>query len=321
MATELPPLDVRIPNWDVEDLIPRVCPICGSDPPPPLFRRPDGLFVALCDACRTYLVSPAPSEKQLARFYSTYDAEHRLANEMSPKSLERAYRSVDPLVDLKVRELSSLMVFRGANVLDVGFGRAFLLHCFRELGATAYGVELDGKAVQYARSLGIENVFQGTLDDLPQGVRFDLVSMKELVEHPLDPLALIERACSLLNPGGLMMIYTPNGGAAAFEQHPTTFRIDLEHMQYFTTETCGYLARRLDLRIVHLETLGFPILEGVRRSVAKNRGSLKARIATAARACPGFPALDRVRRRLANNPAADERRGVYKLFCILQKPA
>jgi 2-polyprenyl-3-methyl-5-hydroxy-6-metoxy-1,4-benzoquinol methylase len=320
MATELPPLDVRIPKWDIEDLIPRACPICGSVSPPPRFRRPDGLFVGLCGTCYTYFVSPAPSERQLASFYSTYDRDHRLAGEVSPKGLARAYRGIDPLADLKVRELSSLMAFRGAKVLDVGFGRAFLLHCFKQLGATPYGVELDGKAVEYARSLGIENVFQGTLDDLPEGVRFDLVSMKELVEHPLDPMALIERACGLLKEGGLLMIYTPNGGAAEREEHPTTFRIDLEHMQYFTMETCGYLARRLNFRIVHLETLGFPILKDVGRSVAESRRRLRAGMVKLARSCPGFAPLNRARRRWANNPAADERRGVYKLFCILQKP-
>ena len=35
------------------------------------------------------------------------------------------------------------------------------------MGAAAYGVELDPKAVEYARQLGIQNVFCGTMSDLP----------------------------------------------------------------------------------------------------------------------------------------------------------
>lgn len=206
------------------------------------------------------------------------------------------------------------MPFEGARVLDVGFGRAYLLYCLQTLGAIAHGVDLDEQAVAYARALGLTHAEQGTIDSVAAGP-YDLILMTDLVEHPLQPLALLTRARDLLGPRGLLLLSTPNGELADRAGDHTALRVDLEHMQYLTPRSCTYLASDLGLELVHLECLGFPALANLTGEAPRPN-----RLRAALRALPGFAALSRLRQRLAA-PASRERQGAYRLLCILRKPA
>ena len=53
-ALQLPPLDARIPQWNLSDLIERSCPICNSNNTGRELIRPDKLSVQLCNNCNTY---------------------------------------------------------------------------------------------------------------------------------------------------------------------------------------------------------------------------------------------------------------------------
>jgi 2-polyprenyl-3-methyl-5-hydroxy-6-metoxy-1,4-benzoquinol methylase len=316
---ELPPLDARIPAWDFEDLCERACPVCGGSGAAPRFVRPDRLVVRRCDGCTTYFVSPAPSAAQLDAFYARYDEQHRRDPPMSVAELRRAYLRSPANADFRLRELASLRPLAGAQVLDVGFGRARMLFDAMRLGAVPHGVELDEQAIAIARALGITRVTRGTLDDLPADALYDAILLCDLIEHPLAPLDVLAAAARRLAPGGHLLVWTPNGSAADREPAPTTFRVDLEHMQYFTPRSLGRAAGETGLVVVHLETVGFPDLAGIDRP--RDRGPAPgARFRERLRALPGFAALNRMRRGLLAGSLPDERDGVYGLFALLEKP-
>lgn len=186
------------------------------------------------------------------------------------------------------------------------------------------GVELDAQAIEFARFLGID-VFQGNIADLADASKFDLITLLDLVEHPLDPMGMLRKSAELLLEGGLLLIWTPNGDYSGREKGQTTFRVDLEHMQYFTPKTCLFIASELKLDVIHLETLGFPALEGIDKPLAKNEAPaspLKGRL----KSIPGFAVVNDIRRRLiaclrGGKQVPDDRSGSYHLFCIMRKPA
>lgn len=316
---KLPQLDVRIPKWNKDDLLVRNCPICDSPNVVGVYERPDGLNVQVCKQCSAFSISPGPSEAQLNSFYENYDESHRRAKEMDIQQVLAQYQHADTSTDLRLKELSSIMNFEGARVLDIGFGRAFLLYCMKEAGAIPYGIELDPVAVELAHALGVNNAVQSSIDEFNPGIKFDLVILNDVIEHPLLPMDLLKKAVDLLAPNGLLMIWTPNGDYS--QNHPDciTFRVDLEHMQYLTTESCLSIASELKMKVAHLETLGFPALEGITESKlerANNALTLKSML----KSTPGFSILNSLRHRLINTPGRDERAGSYNLFCILQKP-
>jgi len=238
---------------------------------------------------------------------------------MNTGDLVASYADIDPFADMRIRELSSLMKFENARVLDIGFGRAQFLHCLAILGATPFGLELDTQAIELAGRLGIDT-FTGDVVDFVTEHEYDLISLLDFVEHPLHPMDTLQRAAELLAPRGLLVLWTPNGDVADLEDDPIVFRVDLEHMQYFTPDTCLFAASELRLRIVHLETVGFPVTRGIDKPLTGDDSPLRF-LERKMKHAPWFNALDRLRCRLvrAFQDEAEDRTGVYNLFCIMQK--
>lgn len=317
MTVRLPPLDARIPPWNLDELVARPCPYCGTVVAEAYCIRPDELIVRECRQCRAFFVSPAPTERQLSNFYAHYDTDHRWDAPMTPAELLAMYRDRGPLCDFRVRELSSMMAFAGKRVLDVGFGRAHFLWCLQSLGADVHGIELDDQAIAFARELGIAQVRKATIDACADDRPYDLIVLNDIVEHPLEPAKLLQGCANLLVPGGLMLIWTPNGGAARGIAAPVTFRVDLEHMQYLTPEACARMAGVLGLQIAHFETYGFPSVENIDRPRSRNGGG--SFVKRAAKSVPGLAKTVRLIREWRSRPT-DERLGAYHLFCIYQKP-
>lgn len=316
---KLSPLDARIPNWNFNELVERNCPICASVDHNSCFIRPDNLNVRLCKHCNTFFVSPSPSEAQLFSFYSNYDENHGRGSSISLDEIRNKYIKTEPLSDLRIKELKSLTSLTNSKVLDVGFGKAQFLFLLKKLGAIPYGLELDKKSIEIAKALGIDNIYSRVLEDMPKDFRCNVISFNDLIEHPLNPMSLLNTACSFLDRDGFILIWTPNGDIANNEENPTTLRVDLEHMQYLSPDTCIYIASKLNMRIVHLETLGFPALEGIDRPSIKKQNTIK-RIKKAIKLIPGISTINSMRSKFKKpTPKGNERLGSYHLFCILQK--
>ncbi len=317
----LEPLDRRIPDWNMHRLVKRRCPFCNGDGTP-RFIRPDGLRLNHCGRCDAMFVSPAPDGQQLDEFYATYFSIHRqreLAQHKRDRLLVKEMFDLDPVNDEKASILGSLVPMTGRRVLDVGFGLGQNLLLLHKLGADVSGIDTDSDAVAFAQKhLGLRQIRQCRLADLPLEERYDLITLHDLIEHPLQPLHMLRHALRHLAPGGYLSIWTPNGMHPAADDEPIQFRVDLEHMQYLTVRTAAFLALELDMTIVHLTCTGTPrltqlaSLAGHPSPVQKTRRAIRYLFGN----LPGMVRLTRLRRAMRPQP----RRGTYHLFVVLQKP-
>jgi 2-polyprenyl-3-methyl-5-hydroxy-6-metoxy-1,4-benzoquinol methylase len=309
---QLPDLDKRILVWDVEKLIPRNCPVCKKKGHP-MFVRPDGLCVKLCNRCDTFFVSPSPTDIQLSKFYLGYDKHHRNAKQVNGAQLRKMYLKTNPNSDYRYQVFTSLIAMQGKRVLDVGFGRGFFLYFFKQLRAKVTGIELDDYTIQYAHeNLEIEDIIKTDILKINEREKFDVILFMDLVEHVLEPFEYLKKAKMLLNPGGIIAIFTPNASFALQESAPILFRVDLEHMQYFSNTTCNYLAQKLGLTIVHLENVGYPSLKNLTEDQ-----SVKVRIK---KVIKGFPGFEDAYRFWKKHFCQDfSRTGHYHLFCVFKK--
>ena len=224
---------------------------------------------------------------------------------------------MNPLADIKVGEIARSTTLQGARALDVGFGLGLTLVLLRKLGTHVAGIDLDPDAVAFARNhLGIKDVRQCDFMDLQADELFDVITLHDVIEHPLDPMALLKKARSLLNPGGLLSIWTPNGSYLTEEQDPIQLRVDLEHMQYLSLQTCSIIAQRLGFTVVHFEALGEPRLESIARLSGADTGGWKKRVRGVVKNIPGFARLNALRKELV---APDARKGKYHLFCLMKR--
>jgi 2-polyprenyl-3-methyl-5-hydroxy-6-metoxy-1,4-benzoquinol methylase len=270
-----------------------------------------------CIGCGSYYISPSPSETQLDEFYSKYDQVHRNKPKISGNQLLKELEKSDPEEDYRFQTIKSLINLKSKKVLDVGFGRGFFLYHFNKLGATVTGLELDPDAIKYAKeNLGLTDIHHKKLLDFNPPEKYDLILLMDLIEHVLEPKQYFKKLGQLLMPGGLIVIFTPNADSSLDENEPITFRVDLEHMQYLTAQSCKYISNEFNFEIVKLETIGFPFLQ---RIVDYNFSELstKAKVKFVVKKLPGFESVYKF---WADHFIKDKSRsGNYHLFCIFKK--
>lgn len=317
----LSPLDARrIHDWDIDKLYDRKCPFCNLDGTNS-FIRPDRLVIKYCNNCHSFFVSPAPNECQLNDYYSKYFETHSGGSNGFTSIEAKRILSLDPWEDLRIKEISSLIDLKGADVLDVGFGRGETLVLLKKLGAYVYGVDLDQDAVHFVREyLNIKTVIRSRIEEIDNSKKYDLIVLNDFIEHPLNPMLAINTANNLLKEGGLLLMWTPNASFGLFENDPVLMRVDFEHMQYLSFNTCFYIAKEVGFDIIHIECLGYPYLIGIRNILTKQKSSLRRsanNIFTLITSMKIVKKLNLVKQII--KPSQDPRCGKYHLFCIMQK--
>ena len=97
------------------------------------------------------------------------------------------------------------------RLLDVGCGNGQRLSQLQTLGWDVEGQEIDPKAVMNAqRNYGIK-IHLGNLHDIAfSSSTFDAIIMGHVIEHLIDPLAILTECHRILKPGGILVITTPN---------------------------------------------------------------------------------------------------------------
>ena len=320
-------LDARVPKWDTQALRSRGCPICRRRDSP-LLTRPDGLPVSYCGDCALWYVCGMPAEAEIRAIYQGYWFDYR------PTRLDgqgvRAVRDGAKTalrVELKLQRLTELLgTLQGKLILEVGAGRGDFLAAARYAGADVVANDISPEACDFMeRALDIP-VVRGELAEAAWDFASpDAIVMSDLVEHPIEPLALLCRAASLLKPGGRLAIWTPNGGGAGHEagtgERWVGFRVDLEHLQYFSPRTIQVLANRLGLHIDHLETTGYPGLSGIDRLPTRSGGTARDTVAVEAkRLIKRWAPWTSQARQMMNEWRRPRVRGSYHLFAILAKP-
>jgi len=102
----------------------------------------------------------------------------------------------------------------GGRLLDLGCALGVLLGVAREAGFDAYGLDLNAAAVADARREFGDRAHAGPLDDTAfPGVRFDAITLIDVLEHVPDPEALLETLASRLAPEGVIAAVLPDAGS------------------------------------------------------------------------------------------------------------
>ena len=144
------------------------------------------------------------------------------------------------------------------RVLDVGSGLCVFLYRLHQVtGWPCTALDPDQRAVEHARSAaGVQAVCADFMQAGDLG-RFDLITLNKVIEHVLDPVAMLVRAARLLNPGALVYVEVPDGTAAMVEgAGREEFFIDHHHM--FSSDSLRIAAARAGFDVLALERLREP---------------------------------------------------------------
>ncbi|OLA95359.1 MAG: hypothetical protein AUI33_13585 [Ignavibacteria bacterium 13_1_40CM_2_61_4] len=112
-------------------------------------------------------------------------------------------RIVEDVIDRRI-ELPA-----GAQVLDVGCGSGAVLEAL-SARFEAYGTDTSQLAIDLCRQRGLPNAFCCTLETFPRKeLRFDLVTLLDVVEHVDDDLGILREAQRYVKTGGWTIVTVP----------------------------------------------------------------------------------------------------------------
>ena len=120
------------------------------------------------------------------------------------------------------REPESPGPLAGLRLLDIGCGGGLLAEPLARLGAKVTGIDASEAGIAVARrhaeEAGLEIDYRHTTAEAlaAEGAVFDAVLNMEVVEHVADLQAFLAASCSLVTPGGAMVLATLNRTPKAF---------------------------------------------------------------------------------------------------------
>ena len=226
------------------------CDLCGSQEAHLAYRVRDANYGTLgsfsivrCSRCALIYLNPRPSVAELPAVYPE-TCYH-------PFSAVFSADSVAPgLVQWKrAQELTPAS--GPGRVLDVGCGDGLFLSAMQKLGWACVGVEPNGRAVEFARARLQLDVREGDLFAINDELKFDLITMWDVLEHIPSPTSALRRANMLLAPDGRLALSVPNWDS--FERQLFRERwIALDaprHLYHFSPQTITQLLRKCAFEI------------------------------------------------------------------------
>lgn len=158
-----------------------------------------------CADCKTIFIRPVPVD-QLKNIYPVN------YYSFSNKSKNIVVRIKEWLDKLFFKKILKKLEAKEVSVLDIGGGTGWMLDVLKKTDSRisfTQIVDIDEKAKNIAETNG-HSYYEGTIESFSTNKQFHLILMLNLVEHVADPLAVLQKAESLLAPGGVIVIKTPN---------------------------------------------------------------------------------------------------------------
>ncbi len=192
-------------------------------------------------------VAKKPSREELQKFYAEqyYQAGHGLYAAAYDKD-ELQYIRNNNALKYEVVNSCFKKSRTGMSLLDIGCGEGFTMKYFRDKGWEVKGLDFSISGCRRHNPALQKYVVQGdiyrNIDALvAQRATFSCVTLVNVLEHVIDPVALIKKIRKLLKPTGLLVVDVPNDFSKLQRALLKAGKINKEfwvhypdHLNYFT---------------------------------------------------------------------------------------
>ncbi len=240
-------------------MTPVSCLLCGGETSREIeglidnrFGAPGSWDVHRCRACGLDQTAPRPDAATLKHLYETYYNDGGATAARYAGWRERFLMSPLYRLFLKLDGDISFHGGRGAGrLLDVGCNEGRGLALYRANGFAPEGLELSRVAAAAARARGF-TVHEVDIADFRPKAPFDRIVLSNVLEHALDPRAMVSHVRRLLAPGGEAWISLPNAESwlrRAFGRHWINWHVPY-HIVHFTQARLAALLAEQGFEIV-----------------------------------------------------------------------
>jgi 2-polyprenyl-3-methyl-5-hydroxy-6-metoxy-1,4-benzoquinol methylase len=99
----------------------------------------------------------------------------------------------------------------GDSLLDIACGDGTLTEMFAGHFGTVVGVDASSQHLGEAKKrIPTASFYESLIEDFDLEQKFSSVFMLDLLEHVVDPIAVLQKAADFLEPGGSMIVHVPN---------------------------------------------------------------------------------------------------------------
>lgn len=256
-----------------DEFISRHCPLCRSKDSQLILtdnNRREGLPISSnlveCIMCDMHYLNPVPTEKIMSQLYHSGFIDPVAIIPINVRPVSKKHPKIKHL-----RKVAHFINGRlrghphdwpdeegqGRSILDFGCHDGSKLSLWYQRGWRVAGIDLNQQAIEAARQRFIDGQFWcGDLLNLDINDRFDFIRSDNVLEHLLDPVAYLQALVRLLNPGGQIRIFVPNGAALSvrlFGRYSAVFWMPF-HLNLFTTHTLKILLNKVGLKNITCST-------------------------------------------------------------------
>lgn len=176
----------------------------------------------------------------------------------------------------RVRRVLAFAGARGmaprATLLDVGSGIGVFPAAMKAAGWQVTALDPDPRAAEHARrDAGVEAICCDFMTCEPAR-RYGMVSLVKVLEHVIDPIAMLRRVPEFLAGRGFLYVEVPDGEAAIADS-PLREEFFIEHLHGFSRTSLALAVERAGLRLLEIERLREPSGKYTLRVFAEPRGS------------------------------------------------
>ncbi len=240
------------------------CPICGSNESD-FFCGSDriGLPVetVLCKQCPTLYSRSRMDELSLEVFYSEfYRSLYVGSSEPTENFFDNQVSSGHKIIERLTKFGRTDWSFAESRVLEIGCGAGGILLPFKIAGADVLGVDLDDKYMDKGRSLGLE-LKRGSVFEILGNDKFDLIILKDVLEHLVDVKRMIKILKNHLSDFGQIYVQVPSFEALEFLGYRSDYLRYFQnaHLVHFSQASLNYVFSKHDLFPIYSDLTGFAI--------------------------------------------------------------
>ena len=249
------------------------CPLCGGREDDPALIK-EGFTIVRCRACGLLYVNPRLPVADLEQLYSDQVISPASYYVRTEAQDERSFADRVALIERWRKP---------GRLLDLGCGPGTFSIAARARGWTTVGLDINATSVAHCRARGLEVIGGAFPHPALAGETFDVVAMNDFLEHLTDPVGALRTVRTLLAPGGVVFISTPDAGAlmARLTRSRWLHLKPNEHLVYFDRTTIRRALEAASFRVEHVQSIGRYRNLGVALEKVAAYGELPSRIGRA----------------------------------------
>lgn len=139
---------------------------------------------------------------------------------------------------------------KGDKLLEIGAAKGDFLKQAEQKGAEVEGLELNPKAIEEAKKIGI-NIYLESVEEYAQkhAEEYDIVCSFQVLEHIADPHSFFEAQIKLLKKGGKLIFAVPNNDSFISEINGYYLNMPPHHMGLWDTNSIKNIEKIFPLQL------------------------------------------------------------------------